>query len=54
MRSYPEVPFSTFSIRLMAELNFVGIDVVVDDVFFNLVMKDTQLIRGSSPWRRGR
>jgi hypothetical protein len=29
------VPSSTFSIQPMAELDFVGIDVVVDDVLFN-------------------
>jgi hypothetical protein len=54
VRSYPEVPSSTFSIRPMAELDSVGIDVAVDDVLFNLVTKDIQLIRGSTPWRGGR
>jgi hypothetical protein len=54
VRSYPEVPSSTFSIRPMAELDFVGIDVAVDDVLFNLVTRDTQLMRGNSPWRGGR
>jgi hypothetical protein len=49
VRSYPEVPSSTFSIRPMDELDSVGIDVAVDDVLFNLVMKDTQLMRGSTP-----
>jgi hypothetical protein len=39
---------------LVAELDSVGIDVAVDDVFFNLVTKDTQLMRGSTPWREGR
>jgi hypothetical protein len=38
----------------MAELDYVGIDIAVDDVFFNLVTKDTQLMRGSTPWRDGR
>jgi hypothetical protein len=38
----------------MAELDSVGIDVAVDDVVFNLVTKDTQLMRGSTPWRGGR
>jgi hypothetical protein len=52
--SYPEVPSSTFSSRPMAELDSVGIDVAVDDVLFNLVMKDTQLMRGTTPWRGGR
>jgi hypothetical protein len=48
------VPSFTFSIRPMAELNSIGIDVAVDDVFFSLVTKDTQLMRGKTPWRRGR
>jgi hypothetical protein len=48
------LPSSTFSIRPMAELDSVGIDVAVDDVFFNLVTKDTQLMRGSSLWRGSR
>jgi hypothetical protein len=36
VRSYPAVPSSTFSIRPLAELDSVGIDVAVDDVLFNL------------------
>jgi hypothetical protein len=35
----------------MAELDSVGIDVAIDDVLFNLVTKDSQLMRGSTPWR---
>jgi hypothetical protein len=54
VRSYPEVSSSTFSIRPMAELDSVGIDVAIDDVLFNLVTKDTQLMRGNTPWRGGR
>jgi hypothetical protein len=38
----------------MDELESVGIDVAVDDVLCNLVTKDTQLMRGSTPWRGGR
>jgi hypothetical protein len=41
VRSYPGVPSSTFSIGSVAELDSVGIDIAVDDVFFNLVTKDT-------------
>jgi hypothetical protein len=48
------VPSSTFSIRPVAELDSIGIDVAVDDVLFNLVTKDTQLMKGSTPWRGGR
>jgi hypothetical protein len=53
-RSYPEVPSSTFSIQPVAKLDSVGINVAIDDVLFNLVTKDTQLMRGSTPWRGGR
>jgi hypothetical protein len=38
----------------MDELDSVGIDVAVDDFLFNLVTKDTQLMRGSTPWRGSR
>jgi hypothetical protein len=48
------VPSSTFSILPVAKLDSVGIHIAVDDVLFNLVTKDTQLMRGSSPWRGGR
>jgi hypothetical protein len=48
------MPPSTFSIGPVAELHSVGIDVAVDDVLFNLVTRDTQLLRGSTPWRGGR
>jgi hypothetical protein len=54
VRSYLGLPSSTFSIRPMAELNSVGIDIAVDDVLFNLVTKDNQLMRDSTPWRGGR
>jgi hypothetical protein len=40
---------STFSIRPVAEFDSIGIDVAVDDVLFNLVSKNTQLMRGSTP-----
>jgi hypothetical protein len=54
VRSYPGLPKSTFSIRPISELDPVGINVAVDDVFFNLVTKDAQLMRGNTPWRGGR
>jgi hypothetical protein len=41
VRSYPGLPSSTFFIRPMAELDFVGIDVAVDDAIFNPVTKNT-------------
>jgi hypothetical protein len=54
VRSYPGLPSSTFSTGPVAELNSIDIDNAVDDVFFNLVTRDTQLMRGSTPWRGGR
>ena len=38
----------------MAESDDAGIDVATDDVLFNLVTKDSQLMNGSIPWRGGR
>jgi hypothetical protein len=54
VKSYSELPFSTFSITPVVELDSVGIDVAVDDVLFNLVTKDTQLMRGNTPWKGSR
>jgi hypothetical protein len=54
VRSFPAVPASTFSITPVPELDSIGINVAADDVLFNLVTKDTQLMRGTTPWRRGR
>ena len=48
VRSYLGLPSSTFSIWPMAKLDSVGIDVAVDDVFLNLVTKDTQFMRGNT------
>jgi hypothetical protein len=38
----------------MAEFDSLGINVAIDDVLFNLVTKDTQLMRGNTPWRGSR
>jgi hypothetical protein len=38
----------------VAELDSIGIDIAGDDVLFNLVTKDTQLIKGNTPWRGSR
>jgi len=54
VRSIPGVPASTFSITPVPELDSIGINVAADDVLFNLVTKDTQLMRGTIPWRGGR
>jgi hypothetical protein len=54
VRSYPGLPSSTFSIQPVAELDSIGIDVAVDDVLINMVTKDTQFMRGNTPWRGGR
>jgi hypothetical protein len=49
VRSYPGLPSSTFSIQPVAEFDSVGIDVAIDDVLFNMVTKDTQLMRDNTP-----
>jgi hypothetical protein len=49
VRSYQGLSSSTFFIGLVAKLDSIGINVAVDDVLFNLVTKDTQLMRGSTP-----
>jgi hypothetical protein len=54
VRGYLGLLSSTFSIRPMAELESIGIDVAVDDVLFNLVTKDTQLMRGNTLLRGGK
>ena len=54
MRSFLGVPASTFSILHVLELDSIGINVATDDVLLNLVTKDTQLMRGTTPWRGGR
>ena len=54
MRSFPDVPASTFSISPVPKLDSIGINVAVDDVLLNLVTKDTQLMRGTTHWRKGR
>jgi hypothetical protein len=36
------------------ELDSIGINVAADDVLFNLVTKDTQLMRSTTPWRGSR
>ena len=54
MRSFPGIPASTFSISPVPELYSISINVAADDVLLNLVTKDTQLMRGSTPWRGGR
>jgi hypothetical protein len=49
VRSYLEVPSSTFSIWPVAGLGSIGINIAVDDVLFNLVTKATQLMKGGTP-----
>jgi hypothetical protein len=40
-----------FSLQPVEELEALEIDVSTDDVLHNLVMKESQLMRGSIPWR---
>ena len=44
----------TFSFQPIEELEALGIDVSIDDVLHNLVMKESQLMNGSTPWRGAR
>jgi hypothetical protein len=43
-----------FSLQPVEELEALGIDVSTDDVLHNLVTKESQLMRGSIPWRGSR
>jgi hypothetical protein len=40
-------------IRPVIVLDSVGINIATDDVLFNLVMKDTQLMKDTTPLRGG-
>jgi hypothetical protein len=44
----------TFSFQPIEELEALGIDVSTNDVLHNLVTKDSQLMKGSTPWRGAR
>ena len=48
------MPSSTFFIQPIAELDFIGINVAVDNILFNLVIKGTQLMIDSTLWRGGK
>jgi hypothetical protein len=43
-----------FSLQPVEELEALGIDVSIDNVLHNLVTKESQLMRGSIPWRGSR
>ena len=49
MKNILGVSASTFSIMPVLELDSIDINVADDDVLFNLVTKDTQLMRDTSP-----
>ena len=38
----------------MAKFDSIGIGIAIDDVFFNLVTKDTQLMKSNTPCRRNK
>jgi hypothetical protein len=48
------MPPSTFFFRAMGDPDSGGLDVANNDVLFNLVRKESQLMNGSIPWRGGR
>ena len=43
---------STFSFQPAMEMEALGIDLVEDDVLHNLVIRESHLIRGTTPWKR--
>jgi hypothetical protein len=43
-----------FSLQPVEELEALGIDVSTDGVLHNLVMKESQLMRGSISWKGSR
>jgi hypothetical protein len=51
VRASPSSSPSTFSLQPVMELEALGMDLVEDDVLYNLVTKEPQHMRGATPWR---
>jgi hypothetical protein len=51
VRSIPEVRASRFSFQHIPALERHGVDVARDDILQNLVLREDQLMDGSTPWR---
>jgi hypothetical protein len=51
VKTFPRASEPAFSFQPIEELEALGIDVSTNDILHNLVMKDSQLMKGSTPWR---
>jgi hypothetical protein len=51
MRASPSGLPTAFSLQPVRELEALGMDLVEDDVLHNLVTKESQPMRGATPWR---
>jgi hypothetical protein len=51
VKAFPGASEPAFSFQPLKELEALEIDVSTDDVLHNLVTKDSQLMKGSTPWR---
>ena len=47
-------PSSDFSFQPMKGLEAIGVDLDANDVLYNLVTKNSQLMMDEIPWRRSR
>lgn len=54
VKAFPGAIEPAFSFKPVPELLSLGIDVSTDDVLHNLVTKESQLMKGSTPWRGAR
>jgi hypothetical protein len=54
VKAFPGASEPAFSFQPLKELEALEIDVSTDDVLHNLVTKDSQLMKGSTPWRGAR
>jgi hypothetical protein len=51
VRASPSGSSSTFSLQPVMELEALGMDLAEDDVLHNLVTRESQHMRGVTPWR---
>ena len=51
VKDFPSPVASSFTLQLVDELEVVDIDLSVDDVLYNLVTKESQLMEDGIPWR---
>jgi hypothetical protein len=51
VKASPSGSSSAFSLQPVMELEALGIDLAVDDILYNLVTRESQHMRGVTPWR---